>query len=99
MGTRRTTCTVCGGAPCYAFLSIQLYYDGQGVKQDYTKAREWWEKAAAQGKVSAQYNLGFLYYDGQGVKKARDRVTPWWEKAAAQGNIDAKEGLQRLQNK
>ena len=26
MGTRRTTCTVCGGAPCYAFLSIQLYF-------------------------------------------------------------------------
>ena len=25
MGTRRTTCTVCGDAPCYAFLSIQLY--------------------------------------------------------------------------
>ena len=24
MGTRRTTCTVCGDAPCYAFLSIQL---------------------------------------------------------------------------
>ncbi|EHM54178.1 hypothetical protein HMPREF9080_01428 [Cardiobacterium valvarum F0432] len=23
--TFRTTCTVCGGAPCYAFLSIQLY--------------------------------------------------------------------------
>ena len=21
----RTTCTVCGDAPCYAFLSIQLY--------------------------------------------------------------------------
>ena len=25
MGTRRTTCTVCGDAPCYVFLSIQLY--------------------------------------------------------------------------
>ena len=25
MGTRRTTCTVCGDAPCYAFLSIQLW--------------------------------------------------------------------------
>ena len=24
MGTLRTTCTVCGDAPCYAFLSIQL---------------------------------------------------------------------------
>ena len=29
MGTRRTTCTVCGDAPCYAFLSIQLYSDGK----------------------------------------------------------------------
>ena len=28
MGTRRTICTACGGAPCYAFLSIQLYLHG-----------------------------------------------------------------------
>ena len=27
----RTTCTVCGDAPCYAFLSIQLYVPAGAV--------------------------------------------------------------------
>ena len=26
-----------------------MYYNGQGTEQNITKAREWWEKAAAQG--------------------------------------------------
>ena len=29
--------------------------------EDYTMARVWWEKAATQGNVDAQYSLGFLY--------------------------------------
>jgi TPR repeat protein len=44
-----------------------LYEKGQGVSQDYTKARQWFEKAAAQGSVAAQNNLGVLYASGQGV--------------------------------
>ena len=28
-----------------------LYADGQGVTQDYAKAREWYEKAADQGQT------------------------------------------------
>ena len=34
-----------------------LYYQGKGVKQDYTKARAWWEKAAAQGNNVAKKSL------------------------------------------
>lgn len=30
-----------------------MYYNGQGVKQDYKKAIEWYEKAATQGYASA----------------------------------------------
>jgi TPR repeat protein len=31
----------------------RLYHNGQGVPQDYAKAREWYEKAAAKGDASA----------------------------------------------
>jgi TPR repeat protein len=39
-----------------------LYYNGQRVKQvDDALATEWFEKAAAQGNITAQYTLGHLY--------------------------------------
>ena len=41
-----------------AQLSIGLLYiDGLGVPQDYAIARQWYEKAAAQGNANAQTSL------------------------------------------
>ena len=37
-----------------------LYHEGKGVKQDYAKAREWYEKAAAQGNKDAEEALQHL---------------------------------------
>jgi TPR repeat protein len=34
-----------------------LFARGQGVPQDYAKAREWYEKAAAAGHETAKENL------------------------------------------
>jgi TPR repeat protein len=34
-----------------------LYSTGEGVTQDYAKAREWYEKAAAKGNASAKARL------------------------------------------
>jgi len=52
-------------------------------------ARQWWEKAAAQGKRGAQYNLGFLYALGQGVPQDYAMARQWYEKADAQGDAEA----------
>ena len=38
-----------------------MYYNGQGVRQDYTQAVQWYRKAAEQGLADAQYNLGVAY--------------------------------------
>lgn len=46
-----------------------MYYSGEGIKQDYKKAKEWYEKATKQGHIKAQYNLGVMYYSGEGVKQ------------------------------
>ncbi len=35
-----------------------MYQNGNGVSQDYTKAIEYFFKAAKQGNPSAQYNIG-----------------------------------------
>ena len=38
----------------------QLYDNGLGVAQDYAMAREWYERAAANGDATAMYALGIL---------------------------------------
>lgn len=70
-----------------------LYYNGQGVSQDYQKARKWLEKAATQGEAEAQVKLGYLYYSGQGVRQDYQKAREWWEKAAAQGAATAQFNL------
>ena len=46
-----------------------LYQRGQGVKQDYAQAIEWYRKAADKGDVAASLNLAPLYAKGLGVKQ------------------------------
>ena len=38
-----------------------MHEDGRGgLAVDEAKAREWWQKAAAQGHADAQYHLGVM---------------------------------------
>lgn len=46
-----------------------MYNLGEGVRQDYTKAAHWFEKAANQGNADAQYMLGLMYAKGEGVRQ------------------------------
>jgi hypothetical protein len=59
------------------------------VPQNYTRARYWFEKAAAQGYAAAQTNLGLFYSRGLGVTQDYVRARHWYEKAAAQGHAAA----------
>lgn len=52
-------------------------------------------KAANQGIVSAQLNLGIYYCNGIGVNKSEQNGKIWFEKAAEQGNELAKEYLEK----
>ena len=70
-----------------------LYHQGQGVLQDYTAARQWYEKAAAQGYPMAQYSLGLLYDNGDGVPQNYAKARQWYEKAAARGYAMAQTNL------
>lgn len=46
-----------------------LYYNGTEVKQDYKKAREYFELAAQQHNPQAMYKLGMIYMNGYGVER------------------------------
>src|SRR5437868_1947968 len=54
-----------------------LYYNGQGIPQDYAKARQWYEKAAAQGYAEAQFSLGVLYSKGRSVPQDYVQARQW----------------------
>ena len=71
------------------------YENGDGVAQDYGKAREWFEKAAAKDNSQAMNGLGWLYFNGQGVAQDYGKAREWFEKAAAKGDADAKALLRR----
>lgn len=62
-----------------------LYYSGKGVEQDYTKARQWYEKAANQGLADAQVKLGLMYHLGYGVSQNMAAAVEWYGKACDNG--------------
>ena len=48
-----------------------MYLDGQGVGEaDPKKAFDFFQKAADQDNIRAQYSLGWMFYKGKGVKEA-----------------------------
>ena len=44
-----------------------MYFNGQGVRQNYGEAVKWFSRAAEQGNAPAQYNLAVMYSKGEGV--------------------------------
>jgi len=68
-----------------------LYQTGQGVTQNYTKAAEYFEKAADQGRADAQYNLGKMYEYGEGVTQNDTKAVENNQKAADQRDADAQQ--------
>src|SRR5690625_6853155 len=71
-------------APAKSSLG-SMYYNGQGVQQDYMQALQWFKKAAQQGYDIAQINLGSMYAHGQGVQQDYMQALQWFKKAAEQG--------------
>ena len=63
-----------------------MYAQGQGVRQDYHKAFEWYTKAANQGNAAAQYNLGVMYGAGQGVQQSSLKAKEWFGLSCDNGN-------------
>ncbi|WP_240331045.1 tetratricopeptide repeat protein [Helicobacter suis] len=62
-----------------------MYGNGQGVKQDYQKAIEYYQKAASMGSAHAYYNLGAMYFNGEGVWKNLQRAEGYLKKACELG--------------
>ncbi|MEE9368391.1 MAG: tetratricopeptide repeat protein [Pontiella sp.] len=68
---------------------------GQCVSKDMKEALAWYAKAALQGHMAAQHNLGVLYMNGDGVEKDLEQAYIWAVLAAENGNASLKKVLAR----
>jgi uncharacterized protein len=84
------------GALVNAVWVAEVYQNGWGVPQDYSKAHKWFEAAAAAGHTDAMINLGRLYEQGLGVAQDYGKAIEWFRKALEAGNSDAMINLTRL---
>jgi localization factor PodJL len=69
------------------------YVDGRGVPQNLSEAAEWFERAAKQGLVPAQFRLGGLYEKGLGVKKNLETARRYYVSAGEAGHAKALHNL------
>ena len=82
---------------CYK-IGEEYYYGKNGKKVDYAESLKWFRKAAKQGNIGAQYNLGVMYTEGQGVTKDLTKAVKWFHKAAEQGHSSAQNNLGAFYN-
>src|SRR5690242_15017139 len=75
-----------------------MYARGEGVPKDFAKAASYYQKAAEQGVVEAEYNLAVLYSNGEGVPKDEKQAMTWFLKAAEKGDTRAAESLGNMYN-
>jgi len=73
-----------GDAECQFRLG-SMYYQGQGIAQDYAKAAVWYRKSADQGNARAEDGLGFMYFKGEAVRQDFAQASSWYRKSAEQG--------------
>ncbi len=71
----------------------KMHANGEGVRQDYDEAANWYRKAAEQGYAAAQNSLGSMYEEGKGVQQSYAKGLSWYRKAAEVGNVDAQHNL------
>ncbi len=66
-----------------------LYYNGQGVEQDYAQALEWYRRGADLGNSDAMIEMGSMYLYGQGVEQGYTQALECFKKAADLGKENA----------
>jgi len=77
---------------CFA-LADALLHGSDGLPQDQSAARGWYEKSAASGHAQASCCLGAMYYSGISIPIDHQRAFRWYLTAAKQGSVEALSSL------
>lgn len=84
-----------GSARAQVWLG-DLYRNGNGVPQSFSKAAYWYQKSADQGEAAAQFYMGWLSATGNGIAQSWSTAATWYQKAANQGESAAQCNLGAL---
>lgn len=84
-----------GNAEAYSNLGVSYYY-GNGVIQDYKKAVQYYQKAAAKDHPIGMYNLAVACENGNGTPKDMKKAVKYYRMAAEKGVNTAIDALMRL---
>ena len=72
----------------------ERYEEGRGgVALDYREAVSWYRRAAAQGDVPGQGNLGAMYANGTGVPRDDEEALRWFRCVVERGGARGQDGL------
>lgn len=84
------------GDPVAMYVYGWAHDEGDEIKEDDKKAREWYQKAAPglvklanDGNVEAMVIVGESFEEGNGVAKNKATAAQWYQKASDKGNTDA----------
>jgi TPR repeat protein len=80
-----------GNAEAQFFVGLR--YASNKEVADFTRAIEWYLKAAEQNHILAQFNLGVMYSNGQGVLPNERQAEIWFDRAARQQDPGAQHYL------
>jgi hypothetical protein len=79
-----------GSSKGYTNLAL-MYYNGEGVSKDESKAKQYYEKGAMAGSVLSRFNLGIIEADAGRL----DRAIKHWLIAANCGEIKAVDNIKK----
>lgn len=84
-----------GNTDAMAYLG-NLYYLGNyklGITRDFSKALEWFVKAAPAGDGNVLFNIARIYERGSAGERDMETAFEWYTKAAAAGNAEAQAAI------
>ncbi len=74
----------------------QLYFDGEGVTQNFDESFKWAEEAARYGDLDATHTLALHYKKGLGTRQSLRKACREFRKSARAGNPDSQYELGEL---
>ncbi len=67
----------------------RMFFRGEGVDQDFEKARIWFKRGVANGDALCQYSIGLMYLRGLGLPKDVVKAADYFREAADQSFASA----------
>ncbi|MBK1880454.1 tetratricopeptide repeat protein [Pelagicoccus mobilis] len=85
-----------GHAQAMRAIAAHYYATGDSKNGGLDLAAAWYKKAASNGDMVAQFNLGSMYEKGEGISRDKNSAINWYRQAARQGHSDSQKRLVKL---